>query len=377
MFFQLNEEQKMLRSSARDFLQKTCTKDYVRAMETDPRGHSPDVWKQVADLGWLGLTLPEQYGGSAASFMDLTVLFEETGRALLPDPFFPTVVASLLVSDAASEKQRRDLLPKVVKGDAVLTLALLEEQGSFDPDSLHLAAAQQGGDFVLTGKKFFVPEGHIADLLIVPARAASGKGGKGLSLFLVPGKSPGLSVDALPTISHEKLAVLSFSSVRVGKDNLIGPLHEAWPALQRHLLIAAVAKCAEMVGGMQRVLEMATEYAKTRVQFGRPIGSFQAIQHHAANMAIDVETSREIVMDAAYKIASDLPFEMEASACKAWVSEAYRRVGYLGHQIHGGIGLIVEHDMQLYFRRAKAAELAYGDADYHRELAVGKLEAML
>jgi alkylation response protein AidB-like acyl-CoA dehydrogenase len=173
------------------------------------------------------------------------------------------------------------------------------------------------------------------------------------------------------------MAVVTFSQVRVSAGNLLGAAGEAWPALHRHLLIAAVAKCAEMVGGMQRVLEMSAEYAKTRVQFGRPIGSFQAIQHHAANMAIDVETSREIVMDAAYKIAAGLPFEMEASATKAWVSDAYRKVCYLGHQIHGGIGLIVEHDMQLYYRRAKTAELAYGDADYHRELVASKMGAML
>ena len=377
MFFQLNEGQKMLRSSARDFLQKTCAKDYVRAMETDPRGYSSDVWKQLADLGWLGLALPEKYGGSSASFMDLTVLLEETGRALLPGPFFSTVLASLLLADVASEHQKGDILPKVAKGEMVLTLAVLEERGSFDPSAMNLSATQQGGDLVLSGRKLFVPDGHIADAFVLVARTSPGQHGKGLSLFLVPAKSQGISAGLLPTISHEKMAEVTFSQVRVGRPQLLGALDEAWPALHRRLLIAAVAKCAEMVGGMQRVLEMSAEYAKTRVQFGRPIGAFQAIQHHAANMAIDVETSREVVMDAAYKIAAGLPFEMEASAAKAWVSDAYRKVCYLGHQIHGGIGVIAEHDMQLYYRRAKAAELAFGDADYHRELVAAKMEAML
>ncbi|MBI4308538.1 MAG: acyl-CoA/acyl-ACP dehydrogenase [Chloroflexi bacterium] len=369
MDLSLTEEQEMLKKMARDFLDKEAPKSYVRAMEEDERGYTPEVWKKMAELGWLGLVLPEKYGGMGGSFLDLIVLLEEMGRAVLPGPFFSTVLlGAYTLLEAGTEEQKKEVLPKVARGERILTLALTEPSATWDARGVQLQATAHGKDYNLNGTKLFVPDARVADDLIVVARTKEGgRPEEGISLFLVDAKSPGIAYTLLKTIAADKQCEVVFNKVAVPGKDLVGKLHEGWPVGEKVLQRAAIAKCAEMAGGAQKVLEMTVDYAKQRVQFGRPIGSFQAIQHYCANMVTDVDGARFITYEAAWRLQEDLPCAKEISMAKAWTSEAYRRVTALGHQVHGGIGFTIEHDMQLYFRRAKAAELAFGDGDFHRE----------
>ncbi|MBI2858515.1 MAG: acyl-CoA/acyl-ACP dehydrogenase [Chloroflexi bacterium] len=375
MDLSLTEEQEMLRKMARDFLEKECPKKLVRDMEEDAAGYSPDLWKKMADLGWMGLALPEQYGGGGTGFLELAILLEEMGRACLPGPFFSTVtLGALTILDAGSDEQKKSLLPQIASGKKIVTVALTEPSGVWDASGVSLKAQQSSEDFILHGTKMFVADANVADMIVCVARTTdSGNPEDGITLFLVDGKAAGLNCKVLKTIASDKQCELVFDSVKVPAADVIGQIDRGWAIVQRMLMRSAVGKCLEMVGGAQQVLEMTVQYAKDRVQFDRPIGSFQAIQHHCANMVTDVDGSRLISYQAAWMLGEGLPCNKEIAMAKAWVSDAYRRVVTLGHQVHGGIGFTKDHDMQLYFRRAKAAELAYGDAGYHRELVSGAM----
>jgi|FaiFalFF_MnMetaG_3_1042247.scaffolds.fasta_scaffold00156_20 alkylation response protein AidB-like acyl-CoA dehydrogenase len=367
----LTETQQMLKNSAREFLEKECPHTYVRAMEEDEKGYTTEMWKKLAEVGWLGLPFPEAYGGGGGSFLDLCILLEEMGRALLPGPFFPTVVlAGLTVLDAGSEAQKGDILPKIAAGDLIATFAITEPSARWDAEGIREVQATRRGDrWVLNGTKLFVPYAHIADLLLVAARTSSqGDPTQGITCFLVPSNAPGLQQTLLKTIASDRQSEVVFRDVAVPADALLGPVDGGWPIVERAIQRAAAALCCWMVGGAQRVLEMTVEYAKTRIQFGRPIGSFQAVQHHCANMATDVEGMRWVAYQAAWTVGEGLDARMEVAVAKAWCSDAYRRVCALAHQCHGAIGFTKEHNLQLYTRRAKAAELLYGDPDFHREV---------
>ena len=361
-----DEAQQMLKNSARAFLEAECPDTYVREMERDRRGYTPELWQKMAEQGWLGLIVPEQYGGVGLSFLDLSILLEEMGRAMLPGPFFSTVVmAGMTVLDAGSEEQKQEILPRIADGQLIVTLALTEPSARWDATGVETAAESNEEGYLIDGTKLFVPDAGVADYLVVAARTGGAE--EDVSLFLVPRESEGVSVTPLKTIAQDKQFEVSFAGVKAPSSALLGELNGGWRTVEKVLQWGAAGKCAEMVGGSQRVLDMTVEYAQQRVQFGRPIGSFQAIQHHCANMATDVEGSRYITYQAAWRLSEGLPSGMEVAAAKAWVSEAYRRVCALGHQCHGAIGFTKEHNMQLYSRRAKAAELAFGDADLHLE----------
>jgi len=365
-----DESQMMLKNSAREFLQQECPTTYVRAMETDPRGYSPEQWRKVADLGWLGIAVPEQYGGMGLSFFDLALLLEEQGRALMPGPFFSTtVLGAMSILEAGSDAQKAQYLPRIAKGDLIATLALTEPTATYEPSGIQATAMAQGNGYVLNGTKLFVPDAQVADLLVVAARTGkTANPAEGVTLFLVDAKAPGVTITPLITIASDKQAEVALMDVRVPAGAVLGMANQGWPAVARIIELAAVGKCAEMLGGADRVLDMTVNYAKDRVQFGRPIGSFQAIQHHCANMATDVEGCRYVTYEAAWRVSERLPATQEVAIAKAWVSDAYRRVCALGHQSHGAVGFTKEYDLQLFTRRAKSAEVAYGDADYHREL---------
>ncbi|MBI2854128.1 MAG: acyl-CoA/acyl-ACP dehydrogenase [Chloroflexi bacterium] len=371
----LSEEQEMLRKMARDFLTNECPKSLVRQMEDDEKGYSSELWQKMAELGLLGLVLPEKYGGGGGSFLDLVVLLEETGRACLPGPFFSTIVlGSMLLVSAGTEQQKQDILTRVSAGKAILTLALTEPSATWEASGITVEASRSGDDYIISGTKLFVPDANVADWIIVAARTSKGKKPEeGITLFLVDARSPGIKCETLKTIASDKQCEVVFDKVRAPAANVVGKLDQGWLLIEDLLCRAAVAKCAEMVGGAQQVLDMTVQYAKDRVQFGQPIGSFQAIQHHCANMAIDVDGGRFITYQAAWMLSEGMPCTRESAVAKAWLSESYRRVTALGHQVHGGIGFTKDHDMQLYFRRAKAAELAFGDADYHREIVADEL----
>ncbi len=371
----LTEEQEMLKKMARDFLTNKVPKTLVKEMAKDEKGYPPQLWKEMAELGWTGLIFPEKYGGSGATFLDMAVLLEEMGRTCLPGPFFSTVIlGGLTILEAGSEEQKQELLPKIASGDLLVTLALTEPSAKYTPDAIQVKATASKEGYVINGTKLFVSDAHVADYIICTARTREGtKPEDGITLFLIDAKSPGIKVTQLKTMVGDKLCEVVFDKVAVSAENVMGELNQGWGYIAKLLQKAAAAKCVEMVGGAQQVLEMTVAYAKERVQFGRPIGSFQAIQHHCANMATDVDGCRFIAYKAAWMVSEGLPCTKEVSMAKAWVSDAFRRVTALGHQVHGGVGFIEDHDMPLYFKRAKAWELTFGDGDFHREIVAQEL----
>ncbi len=371
----LNEEQEMLKKSAKEFLSKECPKKLVRELDEGDSGLSRDLWKKMAGLGWMGLPFPEKFGGNGGTLLDLIVLLDEMGYNIVPGPFFATVVlAGFTLMEAGSEEQKQAYLAKICSGEMIMTLALTELDGTYLPESVETVAEAKGDQYILNGAKLFVPDANVADFLLVAARTKSGADpAEGISIFIVDVKSRGVKVTPLKTLGRDKLCEVVFDNVTIPSKDLVGKLNGGWPVIKSILRKAAVAKCAEMVGGAQASLDMAVSYAKERVQFGRPIGAFQAIQHYCANMVTDVDGSRFITYKAAWTESEGLPSDLEISMAKAWTSEAFKRVAVLAHQIFGAIGFTMDHDMHLYFRRAKAGEIAYGDADFHREIVAAQL----
>jgi len=373
--FTLSEEQEMLRKAARDFLTEKCPKTMVREMEQDERGYSPELWREMANLGWMGLVFPEKYGGSGMSFLDLAVLLDEMGRACLPAPFFSSVVlGGLPVVDSGSEEQKEQYLPGVASGETILTLALTEESAQYDAASIRVKAQADSGGYVIHGTKLFVPDAHIADYLLCVARTDEQKAAeKGISIFIVDAKSPGISYTPLKTIAGDKLYEVVFDGVKVPGGNILGELDGGWAIAQRVIERAAVASCCTILGTMQAVLEMTLEYAKDRRQFDHPIGSFQVIQHYCANMATDVDGTRFSTYQAAWRLSEGLSATKEVAVAKAWVTDAFGRVITLAHQIHGAIGVTLDHDLHFYTRHGKAAELSFGGGDFYRELVAQEM----
>ena len=368
----LNEAQQMLRTSAQDFLAAECPDTYVREMEQDERGYTPEMWRKIAEQGWLGLIFPEEYGGIGLEFMDLTILLEEMGRYMLPGPFFSTVLmGGMAIMDAGNDEQRKQYLGQISEGELLVTLALIEPSARWDAEGVETTATQNGDSWTLNGTKLFVSNAHISDLYVVAAR--TGQGVNDVTLFVVPSTADGVTETLLKTIASDRQSEVVLEDVSVPASDVLGEVNQGWSTIEKVLKWGAVGKCAEMVGGGQQVLDMTVEFAKQRTQFGRPIGTFQAIQHHCANMATDVEGSKYITYQAAWHLSEGEPADREVAMAKAWVSEAYRRVCALGHQCHGAIGFTKEHNMQLYSRRAKAAELAFGDADHHLEAVAGQI----
>ncbi len=381
MDFGFSQEQELLRQTARSFLEKECPTSFVRRMMDDPAGTTPELWRKLAELGWLGLIYPEAWGGSGLGLVDLTVVLEEMGRAVMPGPFFSTVLlGGAAILAAGSDAQRAAWLPRIAAGEARATLALLEESARWDAGGVGLAARPaRGGGFVLSGTKLFVPDGHTADVLVVAARTARPARDDpehGVTLFLVPADARGVTATALPTMDQtRKLAEVTLTRVAVGPDAVLGAVHRGWPVLARLLDRAAVALCAEMCGGAQQVLDLCTAYAKVRVAFGRPIGAYQAIKHRCADMLVAIENAKSITYYAAWAADRDAPdAPLAASMAKAYVSDAARKVAGDGIQIHGGIGFTWEHDLHLYFKRAKGSEVTFGDATLHRERVARLLE---
>src|SRR5215469_1114799 len=370
MNFGFNEEQELLRSTARKFFDNECSSTVVRALMETPEGIAPELWSKLGEQGWLGLIYPDAYDGMGLGLVDLVVLMEEMGRAVVPGPYFSTVLlGGLAILEAGSEGQRKEWLPKIAAGDKRVTLAWMEPSATLGPAGVTLSAATKGGTFTLSGTKLFVPDAHTADAIVVAARTAAGVSEDGVSLFLVPSGTRGLEVKLLPTMDQtRKLCEVTLHDVALGRDAALGVIGGGWTPLARVLDRATVALCAEMCGGAQKVLDMTVEYAKIRQAFGRPIGSYQGVKHKAADMLVDVENSKSITYYAAWAMDEGVPEgPLAVSMAKAYVSDAYRRVSGAGIQLHGGIGFTWEHDLHLYFKRAKGSEFTFGDATWHRE----------
>jgi alkylation response protein AidB-like acyl-CoA dehydrogenase len=293
----------------------------------------------------------------------------------VPGPFFSTVIlGGLTILKAGNEEQKTEFLPKIARGEMVLSLALTEPSASYDAASVKTKAITRDGEYVLNGTKLFVLNANVADHILCIARTKETTDPEdGITVFLVDTRSAGLTCTLLRTLARDKQCEVIFDNVTLSGRSIVGKRDEGWPIVKDILQKATVAKCTEMVGGAQAALDMAVNYAKERVQFGRPIGSFQAIQHYCANMAMDVSGARFVTYKAAWKVSEGLPAALDAAIAKAWLSEAYGRVALSAHQIFGAIGFTMDHDIHLYYRRAKAAEIIFGGADFHRAIVAQEL----
>jgi alkylation response protein AidB-like acyl-CoA dehydrogenase len=367
MDFDLTEGQEMLRETARDFLATACPKSLVREMAKDQEGHPLELWQKMGEMGWMGMIIPEEYGGAGAGLLDLAVLLEEMGRACLPGPFFSTVVlGGLTILEAGSEEQKRDILPRLAEGRLLLTLGLTEPSATYTAEGIQTNATQVDEEFIIQGTKLFVPDAHISDYLICAARTEeTGISEEGITLFLVDPGSPGVSCTLLETIAGDKQCEVIFDNASVPSGSVLGTLNEGWPILDTVLEKAVVAQCAQMVGGGRQVLEMTVEYAKERMAFGHPIGSFQAIQHYCADMLVDVDGCSLLTYNAAWRLGEGLPATQEVAMAKSLTNEKFKRIAALGIKIHGAVGFTEEHDLHLYFKRAKAWEINLGDTSFH------------
>lgn len=373
MDYSMSEGQEMLKTAARDFLEKECPESLVREMEEDDDGYSPELWRKIADLGWLGLVYPEKYGGIGGSIVDLAVLYEEMGRAMFPSPYLSTVVlCGLTILAAGSEEQKAELLRKIVNGELILALALAEPESSWDgkgwdAEGVTVGATADGDDYIIDGTKLFVHDAQIADYLLCVTRTRNGaKPEDGITLFLVDAKSPGISYTLLRTTAGDKQSEVVFDQVRVPKKNMVGELNGGWSPLVKVLQTGAVMLCAEMVGAGQRVLELTVDYAKTRIQFDMPIGINQYVQDHCCYLLSEVDGSRWVTYQAAWRLSESLPCDFEVAVAKAWTSDAQERACWRAHQVFAGVGYTIDDGvLPLYSRRAKSAQLYLGDTAYH------------
>jgi alkylation response protein AidB-like acyl-CoA dehydrogenase len=382
MDFSLNEAQERLKKEARAFLEKECPESLVRAIEEDAKGFSPDLWHKLADLGWLGLPFPKEYGGVGGSFIDLAVLFEEMGRAMIPSPYLSTVIlCGMTILEAGSQKQKSDLLPRIAKGDLVLSLALTEPESSWDnmawkPEGITVRATPRGNDYIINGTKLFVHDAQIADYFLCVTRTSDGKrSGEGITLFLVDANAPGISYEILDTTAGDKQCEVTFKRVKVSKNNIVGSLNRGWAPLEKVIKKGAVLLCADMVGAGQRVLEVTVDYAKTRIQFDLPIGINQYVQDHCVFILSEVDAARWLTYQAVWKLNEHLPCDLEVAMAKAWTSDSHERACWRGHQVLAGVGYEVDKGvLPLYSRRGKTKQLYLGGSDFYLETLVQQME---
>jgi alkylation response protein AidB-like acyl-CoA dehydrogenase len=372
--FAFSEDQEELRRTVRQFLEAKSPSTEVRRLMETTEGYDEAVWKQMGqELGLQAIHIPEEYGGQGFTFIELGIVLEEMGRVLLCAPFFSSVVlAANAILNAGTDEQKQALLPGIASGETIATLAFTEPAGKWDAAGITMEAKESGGTWTLDGEKMFVLDGHTADLIVVVARTAGTSGTDGISFFTVRGDADGLTRTPLSTMDQtRKQARVEFAGV---KAEPLGTPGDGFAAFSKTLDQAAVGLANEMMGGAQLVLDMSVEYAKVRVQFGRPIGSFQAIKHKCADMLLEVESGKSAAYYASWCAAEDndeLP--VVAALAKAYCSEAYFHAAAENIQIHGGIGFTWEHDAHLYFKRAKSSEIYLGDATYHRELLAQRI----
>ena len=371
MEFAFSQEQDELRRAARRFLEVASSEERVRAVMETEQGYDSATWQQLSEeLAWTGLTIPEEYGGLGMSYLDLHPLMEEMGRALLCSPFFSTICLganALLLGGNGVQKERH--LPGIAAGETTATLAYAEKNGQLDAAGIEATCSRTAAGYILRGTKSYVLDGHTADLLIVAARTENSEGAEGVSLFLVPGDADGVKQAWLPTMDQtRRLASVELNDVVVPADALVGEEGRGWALCERTLDLARIALAAEQVGAAEMCLDMSVEYAKVRKQFGRPIGSFQAIKHKCADMLMMIESARSAAFYAsALAGQGERDLEEAASSAKAFCSDTFFHCAAENIQIHGGIGFTWEHAAHMYFKRAKAAEVLFGAPSFHRE----------
>ena len=366
MNFGFSEEQDLLRSQVRKFLDESCPLEKVRELAETPAGYSAEHWKQLGELGFLGLVLPEAYGGAGLGFEDWVVLLEETGRSLFPSPLISSTLAGLLVADTGSEAQKERWLPGIADGSVVATVAILEESDCPSLEGIALVAEPDGDGFRLTGDKRFVADAGQADLFVVAFREP---GGNGCSLGLLEAGAPGVSVLETDTLDRTKrAATLQLDGASVSPEALLGAPGAAAAAVEAHLERGAAAVTAEAIGTIEGILEITTQFAKDRIQFGHPIGHFQGVKHPLAEMYVDLECLKSLTYYAAWALdASPDDVPLAVSEAKAFGALAVTEAGIQGIQLHGAVGYTAEYDIQLYLKRTKWSRPVFGDEDFHHD----------
>lgn len=374
MDFSFDEGQELFKRSARKFFETYGGKSTVCELEASETGFSASLWKEMADLGWMGVLVPAEYGGLESGLLELAVLVEEMGRAAFPSPFLCNVGGTSAILRAGSREQKERYLPAVARGELILTTAAEEPSVNYDLRWISTRASDEGGQYSLEGTKSFVPYATVADLFVVAART-SGEPGEatGLTLFLVDRRSPGLTFSSLKTIGGDRQFEVRLAGVRVPRANVLGEVDGGLLTLAKMQKTLAALQCAEMVGCAQKELEMTADYVKVRRQFDRPIGSFQAVQHRAADMFIDVSGARLVTYKALWSLSEGMDAEREVSLAKYITSRTCQRVAFSAQHLHGGIGVTLDYDLHFYYRRAKAFELKSGTQAWH----LRKLGAML
>lgn len=370
----LNEDEELLRDQARAFLAAESPPSLVRKVEDEGKGFDADLWRKTAELGWLGITLPEACGGTSAPFSHLGLLFEEIGRSIAPIPIHPTMVAALAINEFGSPQLVETILPAVIEGEKLLSWAWFEQGGDIDLDSIQLEAQVEGDSLVLSGSKLFVEGFSDADQCLVVCRSqANSTGSVGITLVLVDTASEGLSSTPLPTLAGDIQHELHFDAVAVPIDNVLGEIHQAGAAAITMFERAVILNCAMIVGASRKAIEMAFEYAKGREAFGQPIGAFQAIQHMCANMVTGVDGAAILTHEALWKIAEGLPATTEISTAKAFCNDRCPAALRDGNQIHAGIAQTKEYDLQLWYRRAAAWSMRLGTSIQHRRIVAREI----
>ena len=375
MDFGFSEQQVMLRTTARDFLTREYPKTKIRAVFQEEKGYDPKIWRDMAELGWQGLVLPAEYEGTEAGFLDLVILFEEMGRNIVPGPFFSTVAhCSLPLLEFGTAEQKSCFLPPIARGEEIWTLALIEESASYSPAEINMPAVATGDGYVVSGSKIFVADAHVADHMLVAARTGKSSAAEGITLFIVETRDPGIKIERMPTMAGDRQFRVNFDKVSVPKGNILGHVGQGWEIVDFILQRAAVLKCAEISGACQAVLDMTSAYAKDRIQFDRPIGSFQAVQVKLADMVIDVDAIQYLLYLAAWEISIGRPSQLHISAAKAKAAEAFQTMCIEGMTAHGAIGFTEDCDLGFYYRRVREAEFTGGNTGLHLEKIAAGLD---
>lgn len=363
MDISLTETQQLIQKQAREFLEKQCPLTLVRQMEEDKLGYSPELWKKMANIGWMGLVFPEEYGGEGAEFLSLIILVEEMGRFLVPGPFIPTTVGGLAIAEFGREDQKRSHLPSIAHGDLIVSLGLYDSPGlKLDEGSITTRAEPCQGGFNLIGSKTYIPDFEAADKLLCVASAPGGA-----SMFILDTGSPGVRAEPLSTIALDKRSDVLLEKVRVSEQELLGREGQGWEIVDSILKWGACALSAYAVGAAQNSLDMALDYARQREQFGGPIASFQVLQHKFADMLVAVEGARLLAYQAAWRVSQGMPADFEVSAAKAWAGESFNKVASDAMRIYAGMGSTKECDIQLYYRRIKPLQMFLGDSQFHQQ----------
>jgi alkylation response protein AidB-like acyl-CoA dehydrogenase len=375
MDMDLSEAQELLKNSAREFLERECPVSVVRDLERSDTGFSPEMWSRMADLGWLGLPIPEEHGGAGMGMVDLVVLMKELGRVLCPSPYLTTAVLSAgAIAVAGSAEQQREELPRIAGGERVIAFAMQEASGYMDPRGVATRAEPSGDGFVLRGEKMFIEFASAADALLVVARTEGEPGpGDGLTMFLVDPNGPNVTMEPLPTMARDRQFRVVLDGVRVTRDDVVGPVGTAWASLEGVVQRGTVAFSAYTLGAAERMHEMATNFAKDRVQFGRPIGSFQLIQSYLAQLITEIWGAETLVYYAASCIDDGEATREVVAKAKAFAGDCLKRTTDVGSQIFGGIGYMEDMDNTLFLRRGKQYQLAMGDTGYWEDIIAAEI----